>query len=106
MFQYFMLIMTNTGFRPTEARNLLRRDPGEPRTGKDGRSFFPIRVRGKDKYRELVAPMSVATYLARVIKLADQRLKELGKSPSPNDPIFITYDGQPARSLYSSLLQD
>jgi len=33
MFQHFMLIMTNTGLRPTEARNLLRRDIGEPRIG-------------------------------------------------------------------------
>jgi len=106
MFHNFMLVMTNTGFRPPEASNLLRRDPSEPRTGKDGRSFLPIRVRGKDKYRELVAPMSVHTYLARIIKLADQRLKELGKSPTPNTPIFITYEGEPAKSLYASLLED
>jgi hypothetical protein len=50
--------------------------------------------------------MSVSTYLAKVIKLADQRLKELGKTPGPNTPIFITYEGEPAKSLYSSLLQD
>jgi integrase len=106
IFYNFMLVMTNTGLRPPEARNLLRRDLSEPRTAKDGRSFVPIRVRGKDKYRELVAPISVNTYLARISKLADQRLKELGKSPTPNDPVFITYDGEPAQSLYASLLED
>ena len=121
-FYNFMLIMTNTGLRPTEARNLLRRDIGEPRMGKDGRQYLPIRVRGKDKHRELVAPMSVSTYLARVIKLADERLKELadeqlkevaderskelGRSPGPNDPVFMTYEGEPTQSLYNSLLQD
>jgi len=105
-FYNFMLVMTNTGLRPIEAKNLLRRDIAEPRIGKDGRPFLPIRVRGKGKYRELVAPMSVRTYLARVIKLADQRLAELGRSPGPNDPIFMTYEGEPTHTLYSSLLQD
>jgi integrase len=106
MFSNFMLVMTNTGLRPPEARNLLRRDLSEPRTGKDGRSFVPIRVRGKDKYRELVAPMTVNTYLARILEVADQRLKELGKTPSPDTHVFINYDGEPAESLYASLLED
>ena len=105
-FYNFMLIMTNTGLRPIEARNLLRRDIGEPRNGKDGRQYLPIRVRGKDKFRELVAPMSVSTYLGKVKKLADQRLKELGRTPGPNDPVFMTYEGERTQSLYSSLLQD
>ena len=63
VFYFFMLSMTNTGFRPPEAANLQRRDIGEPRNGTDGRPFLPIRVRGKGKFRELVAPMSVSTYL-------------------------------------------
>jgi len=105
-FYNFMLIMTNTGLRPIEAKNLLRRDIGEPRTGKDGRQYLPIRVRGKNKSRELVAPMSVMTYLGKVTKLADQRLTELGRTPSPNDPVFMTYEGERTQSLYSSLLQD
>jgi integrase len=98
--------MTNTGFRPPEAANLQRRDIGEPRNGTDGRPFLPIRVRGKDKFRELVAPMSVSTYLGRVIELADQRLKALGIEPTPQTPVFINYDGTPALSLYASLLED
>ena len=81
-----MLVMTNTGLRPPEARNLLRRDLSEPRTAKDGRSFVPIRVRGKDKYRELVAPMSVNTYLDQDHKLADQRLKALGSRQRRTTP--------------------
>jgi integrase len=106
VFYWFMLSMTNTGFRPPEAANLQRRDIGEPRNGTDGRPFLPIRVRGKDKFRELVAPMSVSTYLGRVIELADQRLKALGIEPTPQTPVFINYDGTPALSLYASLLED
>jgi len=106
MFSNFMLVMTNTGLRPPEARNLLRRDISEPRNGLDGRPFLTIRVRGKGKSRELVAPMTVSTYLERVTRLADQRLKELGKTATPDDPVFITYEGKPALSLYASLLQD
>jgi integrase len=103
VFYNFMLSMTNTGLRPPEARNLRRRDIGEPRNSSDGRPFLTIRVRGKDKYRELVAPMSVATYLEKVLKLADQRRKELGRKATPDDFVFITYEGEPAVSLYASL---
>lgn len=105
MFHNFMLIMTNTGLRPPEARNFLRRDKGEPVKGPDGRSFLPINVRGKGKYRVLVAPLSVETYLERVIRLADRRLRELGREPTPDTPIFITYAGAPAISLYASLFE-
>jgi integrase len=105
MFYNFMLIMTNTGLRPPEARNFLRRDKGEPTTGRDGRPFLPITVRGKGKYRVLVAPLSVDTYLARVLTLADQRLKELGRKPTPDTPVFVTYEGEQAVSLYASLFE-
>ncbi len=106
VFYYFMLTMTNTGFRPPEAGTFRRRDIGEPRAGSDKRPFLPLRVRGKGKSRELVAPMSVHTYLGRVIELADERLKELEIEPTPDTPVFINYDGTPALTLYASLLDD
>jgi integrase len=98
MFQKFMLFMTNTGLRPPEARNLRWRDVGEPRTGKDGRPFVPIGVRGKGKHRILVAPITVATYLGDI--------KEISKATAPDDFVFTTYDGKPAETLYASLLDD
>lgn len=106
IFHNFMLIMCNTGLRPPEARNFRRRDRSAPRNGSDGRPFLPLRVRGKGKFRELVAPMSVAAYLDRITKLVDERLKELGREPSPDDFMFINYDGTPAKTLYKSLLDD
>ena len=50
----FMLIMTNTGMRPSEARNLRWRDVGT-QNDKQGRQFVRLNVRGKGKYRTLVA---------------------------------------------------
>jgi integrase len=106
VFYNFMLIMANTGLRPPEARNFRRRDRSEARKAQDGRQFLPLRVRGKDKFRELVAPMSVATYLDRLTKLVDQRKKELDQEITPDDFMFINYDGTPAKTLYKSLLDD
>lgn len=57
----FMLIMANTGMRTMEARNLRWRDV-DVRTDKKGRKFVAMNVRGKDKYRELVAAENVAGY--------------------------------------------
>jgi integrase len=61
----FMLIMTNTGMRPSEARNLRWRDVSI-RTDKQGRRFVILSVRGKGKHRDLVATSNVADYLGRV----------------------------------------
>ena len=104
VFHNFMLCMTNTGLRPPEASNLRRRDVGELRNGSDGRQFVPINVRGKGKFRVLVAPINVNTYFGRIFELTDQRLKELGREPKPDDPVFMNYDGTPALTLYDSLL--
>ncbi len=57
----FMLVMTNTGMRTMEAKNLRWRDV-DIRTDKQGRSFVCINVRGKGKFRELVAAQNVAFY--------------------------------------------
>jgi len=98
MFQKFMLCMTNMGLRPPEARNLRWRDIGQPRTGKDGKPFVPISVRGKGKHRILVAPITVATYL--------EDIRNISKATAPDDFVFTTYDGKPAETLYASLLDD
>ncbi|MCU1336676.1 MAG: Site-specific recombinase, phage integrase family [Bryobacterales bacterium] len=106
VFYNFMLIMANTGMRTPEAANLLRRDRGEPRTGKDGGQFLPLSVRGKDMSRELVAGMNVAKYLDRIYELMDQRLKELGRTATRDDHIFLTWEGKPSKTLYQSSLAD
>ena len=106
VFHNFMLIMTNTGLRPPEAANLKRRDRADPRKDKGGQFFQPLRVRGKGKFRELVAPMSVATYLDRIYELMDERLKELKRTATPDDHVFLNWNGEPAKTLYSALFDD
>ena len=61
----FLLVMTNTGMRTMEAANLRWRDV-DARTDKHDRPFVCINVRGKGKFRELIAPHNVATYLERI----------------------------------------
>jgi integrase len=106
MFYNFMLIMANTGLRPAEAKNLRWRDVGEPVKGKNGKQFLPLRVRGKGKFRELVAPITVSTYIERIRELVEERFRELGKQMTPDDFVFIAYDGSRAKSLYASMLND
>jgi len=98
MFQKFMLFMTNTGLRPPEARNLRWRDIGSQMTGRDGKPFIPIAVRGKGKHRTLVAPISVARYI--------EDIRALSKKTEPDDFVFTTHDGARASTLYKSLLDD
>lgn len=109
----FMLIMGNTGMRNAEARNLRWRDIDVRKT-KDGRSFVVMNVRGKGKYRELIAASNVVEYLDRVkalfIEAHKQRLKpseqkqELG--PKPDDSVFTIFNGKGAISLYDDLIRD
>ncbi len=61
----FILIMCNTGMRPTEAKNLRWRDITTARD-KDGSDILVIYVQGKGKARKLIAPKSVGDYLDRV----------------------------------------
>jgi integrase len=50
----FVLIMCNTGMRPPEAKNLRWRDVAI-RADNQGRKFVVLHVRGKGKFRNLVA---------------------------------------------------
>lgn len=92
----FVLIMSNTGMRPSEAKNLQWRDV-EQRTAKDGRKFVVLNVRGKGKHRRLVAASSVGEYLDRV--------RAISKATKPNDPVFSTWEGRPSKTLYHDTIE-
>lgn len=55
-------------------------------------------MRGKDKARQLVAPPSVGEYL--------ERIRSISKATEPNNPVFTTYEGDPANSLYKALIRN
>lgn len=92
----FVLVMTNTGMRPTEAKNLKWRDI-TVQTDSEGRTFVRIAVRGKSKHRVLVAAENVATYL--------DRIRELSHATEADDHVFTTKNGAPTRTLYHSLME-
>ncbi len=93
----FMLILCNTGMRTMEASNLRWRDL-DTRTDALGRKFVVLNVRGKKKYRELVAQGSVAAYF--------ERIRAISKATGSNDCIFTTHKGEPAITLYESVISD
>ena len=93
----FVLIMCNTGMRPPEARNLRWRDISYGKD-KDGKDLVILSVRGKDKARHLVAPPSVGEYL--------ERIRAIAKATDPDSPVFTTYQGETALSLYKALIRD
>jgi len=87
----FVLIMCNTGMRPTEAKNLRWRDVSI-RTDKQGRKFVVLDVRGKKKHRSLVAAGNVADYL--------ERIRAIAKATDPDNFVFTTFAGKRAGVLY------
>jgi integrase len=91
----FVLVMCNTGMRPPEAKNLRWRD-AVVRADDQGRKFVVLHVRGKDKFRQLVAAGNVADYL--------ERIRTSGKATEPGDFVFTTSTGKPAGSLYRSMI--
>lgn len=93
----FVLIMCNTGMRPSEARNLRWRDVGEAKD-KDGKELVVLFVRGKGKSRQLVAPPSVGEYL--------ERLRAISKATGPDDAVFTTQTGAGTKTLYHALVED
>ena len=109
----FMLVMTNTGMRPPEAKNLRWRDI-DVRKDKQGRPFVCLNVRGKDKFRELVAPQTVATYLDDIKELFAEAYRRRNPDtpknqkiePKPDDFVFINHKGETSKDLYKSLIED
>ena len=91
-----MLVMTNTGMRTMEAANLRWRDV-DARTDKHERPFVCLNVRGKGKFRQLVAASNVASYL--------DRIKALSKATKPDDFVFTTSTGKQNADLYGSLIE-
>lgn len=92
-----ILIACNTGMRPIELKNLRWRDIS-PAKDREGRDIFVLFVQGKDKSRKLVAPKSVGDYL--------DRIRAISKATGQDDRVFTTVTGKPAKSLYSSLIED
>lgn len=92
----FMLIMCNTGMRPPEAKNLRWRDVAI-RTDGQGRKFVVLHVRGKDKFRNLVAASNVAEYL--------ERIRAISKAAQPDDFVFTGSTGRRAGVLYRRLIE-
>jgi integrase len=91
----FVLIMCNTGMRPPEAKNLRWRDVAIREDGQ-GRKFVVLHVRGKGKFRNLVAASSVAEYL--------ERIRATSKATGPDDFVFTISTGKPAATLYRSMI--
>jgi len=93
----FVLIMCNTGMRPPEARNLRWRDVSF-RTDAQGRKFVVLNVRGKGKFRSLVAANNVADYL--------ERIRAIAKATGPDDFVFTTIEGKSSLTLYGSMIDE
>ncbi|MBD8893240.1 tyrosine-type recombinase/integrase [Roseibium litorale] len=92
----FILIMCNTGMRPSEAKNLRWQDVTHA-NDRNGQEIVVLSVRGKGKSRKLVAPKSVGDYLERV--------KTLSKATRPDDAVFTIINGKPAKFLYSDTVK-
>ena len=92
----FVLVMTNTGMRPSEAKNLRWRDVAV-KTDKQGRKFVILSVRGKGKFRQLVAASNVADYL--------ERIRAIGKATGEDDFVFTNIEGKPTFTLYHNVLE-
>jgi site-specific recombinase XerD len=93
----FVPIMCNTGMRPSEAKNLRWRDV-TIRGDREARDVAVLRVSGKGKTRELVAPASVADYI--------QRIRAIAKASGPDDRVFTNHTGEPAITLYKNMIED
>jgi integrase len=113
----FVLIMCNTGMRPSEAKNLCWKHIA-PAKDRDGHDIVTLFVQGKGKSRKLVAVPSVVKYLDRIRVLAKQENRKRAQKaginpipdhliePKPDDPVFTTTDGSQANSLYKHLIDD
>jgi len=92
-----ILIACNTGMRPAELKNLRWRDI-MPAKDREGREIVVLFVQGKGKSRQLVAPKSVGGYL--------DRIRAMSKATKPDNRVFTTITGEPAKSLYKHLIED
>ena len=105
--QHYILILTNTGMRVGEFRNVkwenLRTKDYETDGGVEKRLI--ISIDGKTGRRDVVSNKNTETYVKR---LYDYRKKELGDEPDSRECIICHLDGNPVRSFrkgYDALLK-
>jgi len=96
----WLLIMANSGMRPTEAKNLRWKDV-EYITDAEGSLIVSLWVRGKGKRRQLIAQPRTRLYL--------NRLRERTSFSNDEDPVFCNDEGIPIESFkkgFDALLKD
>ncbi|MBV9996331.1 MAG: site-specific integrase [Caulobacteraceae bacterium] len=108
----FILIMCNTGMRPSEAKNLRWRDITTA-MDREGRDLVVLSVQGKGKSRKLVAPKSVGDYFERIREATRQYRRGAAEDGEalevvfrPEDRVFTGITGGPAKSLYQAMIRD
>jgi integrase len=105
----YILVLSNTGIRVGEARNLKWRDLSQiPQAkGDDSPPDIALYVTGKTGPREVVSRTpEIKRYFQRIL---DLRIQELGKTPDRNEYIFCNADGTPVGSFkksFNTLIED
>ena len=88
--------MTNTGMRTIEARFLKWRKI-EIRKDRQGKKIVVFSVKGKKKFRQLVASGRVAEYL--------ERIKAISHATGPDDFVFCNYEGNQCVDNYDAYIE-
>jgi integrase len=95
----YVMLAGLSGLRPTELRNLNWGDVDErPVPLESGEVYIAttLHVRGKGKRREMVPQPEAVTYINTLRELF--RL-HFGRTPKPNEPVFINRSGERIRSF-------
>jgi integrase len=99
----YVLILSNTGIRVGEARNLKWRDVHKIKGEDPTKMEMALFVQGKTGKREVVSRTNeIETYLKRIHEI---RRTELGKNPDLDEHIFCNRDGSPINSFKTSFGQ-
>ena len=99
----YVLILSNTGIRVGEARNLKWRDVHKIKGEDPNKMEMALFVQGKTGKREVVSRTNeIETYLKRIHEI---RRTELGKNPDLDEHIFCNRDGSPINSFKTSFGQ-
>ncbi|HEY4943241.1 MAG TPA: hypothetical protein VII56_17560 [Rhizomicrobium sp.] len=79
------------GVKPADA-------PPDAEKPPEHRKIAVLSVRGKDKYRNLVAPDNVVDYL--------ERIRAIAKATDPDDFVFTNIKGKATTTLYKALVKE